>query len=97
MSLIDLVVNVERKVTVDEVNEVFREAAEGRLEGILAYTEEELVSSDFKGDPHSCIFDAPSTLVIDGTMVTVVGWYDNEWGYSNRVADLASIIVGKGL
>ena len=97
VSLIDLVVDVERKVTAEQVNAVFREAAEGRLEGILAYTEEELVSSDFKGDPHSCIFDAPSTLVIDGTMVKVLGWYDNEWGYSNRVADLARIVVGKGL
>ena len=97
VSLIDLVVDVERKVTAEEVNAVFREAAEGRLEGILAYTDEELVSSDFKGDPHSCIFDAPSTLVIDGTMVKVLGWYDNEWGYSNRVADLARIVVGKGL
>ncbi len=97
VSLIDLVVDVGREVTVEEVNSVFREAAEGRLKGILDYTEEELVSSDFKGDPHSCIFDAPSTLVVDGTMVKVVGWYDNEWGYSNRVADLASIVVGKGL
>jgi glyceraldehyde 3-phosphate dehydrogenase len=97
VSLIDLVVDVERKVTVEEVNEVFREASEGRLKGILAYTEEELVSSDFRGDPHSCILDAPSTMVIDGTMVKVLGWYDNEWGYSNRVADLARIVVGKGL
>ncbi|MBI3743224.1 MAG: type I glyceraldehyde-3-phosphate dehydrogenase [Chloroflexi bacterium] len=97
VSLIDLVVDVGRNVTVEEVNAAFKKAAEGRLKGILQYCEEELVSSDFKSNPHSCIIDAPSTMVIDGSMVKVLGWYDNEWGYSNRVADLTALLAAKGL
>ncbi len=97
VSLIDLVVDVGRNVTVDEVNAAFKQAAAGPLRGILQYCEEELVSSDFKSNPHSCIIDAPSTMVIDGSMVKALGWYDNEWGYSNRVADLAAFLSAKGL
>jgi glyceraldehyde 3-phosphate dehydrogenase len=84
-----LAVEVERGTTIDEVNAAFRQAAEsGPLQGILAFTDEPLVSSDYIGNPHSCILDSLSTNVIDGTMVKVSGWYDNEWGYSSRCVDL---------
>ncbi len=93
VSLTALTVEVERATTRDEVNAAFREASEsGPLEGILAYTEEELVSVDYIGNPHSCILDAKSTNVIDGTMVAVSGWYDNEWGYASRCVDLLRFI-----
>jgi glyceraldehyde 3-phosphate dehydrogenase len=89
VSLTDLAVVVDKPVTVEQVNDAFRKAAaSGPLEGILAYTEEELVSSDFIGDPHSCILDAKSTNVVDGLLIKVSGWYDNEWGYSSRCVDL---------
>ena len=89
VSLTDLAVVVDKPVTVEQVNAAFKKASEsGPLEGILAYTEEELVSSDFIGDPHSCIIDAKSTNVVDGLLVKVSGWYDNEWGYSSRCVDL---------
>jgi glyceraldehyde 3-phosphate dehydrogenase len=89
VSLTDLTVVVERATTIDEVNAAFRAAAEdGPLAGVLAYSEEELVSSDYIHDPHSCILDAKSTNVVDGTLVKVSGWYDNEWGYSCRCVDL---------
>jgi glyceraldehyde 3-phosphate dehydrogenase len=89
VSLTELAVEVERGTTIEEVNAAFRAAAEsGPLHGILAYTEEPLVSSDYIGNPHSCILDSQSTNVIDGTMVKVSGWYDNEWGYSSRCVDL---------
>jgi len=97
VSLIDLVVDVGRPTSVEEVNEVFKKAADGPLKGILQYCDEPLVSSDFKENPHSCIFDSLSTMVMEGSMVKVLGWYDNEWGYSNRVADLTSFIAAKGL
>lgn len=97
VSLCDFVADLEREVTAQEVNKAFKDAAEGPLRGILEYCEEELVSSDFKGNPASAIFDAPSTMVIAGNMVKVLAWYDNEWGYSVRIADLASYIVDKGL
>jgi glyceraldehyde 3-phosphate dehydrogenase len=88
-----LTVEVERKTTVEEVNAAFRKASEaGSLKGILAYAEEELVSSDYIGNPHSCIFDAKSTAVIDGTLVNVCGWYDNEWGYASRCVDLLRFV-----
>ena len=96
-SLIDLVADVSRSTTTQEINAAFREAASGPLKGVLEYCEEELVSNDFKGNPASCIFDAPSTIVMDGTMVKVLGWYDNEWGYSCRTADLVSYLVDQGL
>jgi len=93
VSLTDLAVEVERPTTVEEVNAAFRAAAEsGSLEGILAYSEVELVSSDYIGDPHSCILDAKSTNVVDGTLVKVSGWYDNEWGYSSRCVDLLRMV-----
>jgi glyceraldehyde 3-phosphate dehydrogenase len=89
VSLTELAVEVERGTTIDEVNAAFRQAAEsGPLQGILAFTDEPLVSSDYIGNPHSCILDSLSTNVIDGTMVKVSGWYDNEWGYSSRCVDL---------
>jgi glyceraldehyde 3-phosphate dehydrogenase len=85
------VLNVEIEksgATIEAVNAAFRKAADGPLQGIIRYTEEELVSSDFIGDPASCILDAKTTNVIDGTLVTVYGWYDNEWGYASRCVDM---------
>lgn len=96
VSVVDLNVEVEKGTTAEEVNQVLREASEGALKGILGYTEKPLVSRDFNGDPHSSIIDALSTMVIDGTMIKVVSWYDNEWGYSNRVVDLVEYIAKKG-
>lgn len=87
----------EKPTTKEEVNSVLKAAAEGELKGILGYSEEPLVSVDYKGDPRSSIVDALSTMVIEDTLVKVVAWYDNEWGYSNRVADLLNYIVSKGL
>jgi len=97
VSVTDLVAELKVNVTVEEVNAALKEAAEGPLKGILAYSEEPLVSSDYKGNPHSSIIDALSTMVVEGNMVKVVSWYDNEWGYSNRVVDLAAYIASKGL
>jgi len=88
VSFTDLTVEVERATTVDEVNAAFRRAADGPLEGIIQYTELELVSCDYIGNPASCILDAKSTNVVDGTLVHVSGWYDNEWGYASRCVDL---------
>lgn len=96
-SVIDFVGELNRKVTVDEVNAAFKKAASGPLKEIIQYSEEELVSSDFIGNSHSCILDAPSTLVMDGTMIKVIGWYDNEWGYSCRVGDLLGYMNGRGI
>ncbi|MGH2655353.1 MAG: type I glyceraldehyde-3-phosphate dehydrogenase [Actinomycetota bacterium] len=93
-SVTDLVCLLEREATVDEINEAFRTAAEGRLQGILKYTEDPLVSSDIVGDPHSCVFDALSTMAI-GNMVKVIGWYDNEWGFSNRLVELTELVASK--
>ncbi len=97
VSLVDFVADLNRNVTVEEVNSTFRAAADGDLRGIIEYCAKELVSSDFKGNPASSIFDAPSTMVIGGGMVKVLGWYDNEWGYSCRLADLTAFIAAKGL
>ena len=97
VSITDFVATLSRSVTVDEVNAAFKDAAEGPLKGVLQYCDEPLVSSDFKGNPHSCIFDALSTIVMEGDMVKVLGWYDNEWGYSCRTADLCAFMVDKGL
>lgn len=97
VSLCDFVALLSKEVTVEEVNRAFKEASEGSLKGILEYCEEELVSIDFKGNPASAIFDAPSTMVLGGNMVKVLAWYDNEWGYSCRVADLIAYIVDKGI
>ncbi len=96
-SIVDLVADLNKEVTVEQVNAAFKAAAEGAMKGILEYCTEELVSSDFKGNSHSSIFDAPSTMVLGGNMVKVLAWYDNEWGYSCRLADLAAFIAEKGL
>ncbi|WP_422659241.1 type I glyceraldehyde-3-phosphate dehydrogenase [Paenibacillus sp. EC2-1] len=97
VSVTDLVVELEKNVTVEEVNAALKEAAEGALKGIMNYSDEPLVSSDYNGDPASSTIDALSTMVIGDNMVKVVSWYDNEWGYSNRVVDLAAYIASKGL
>jgi len=97
VSLVDLVVETEKVTTPEEVNNALRKAAEGELKGILGVCEEPLVSVDFNGNPLSSIVDAPSTNVIDGTMLKVLAWYDNEWGYSCRVRDLIKFIASKGL
>jgi len=97
VSVIDFVADLAQEVTIEQVNQAFQKAAEGPLSGILEYCQDELVSIDFKGNPASSIVDAPSTMVIGGNMVKVVAWYDNEWGYSCRLADLADYIADKGL
>jgi glyceraldehyde 3-phosphate dehydrogenase len=97
VSVCDFVATVDRPVTIDEVNEVFRDAATESLRGYLGYCDEPLVSSDFKGNPLSSIFDSLSTMVIGGNLVKAVSWYDNEWGYACRVADLCAFIADKGL
>jgi len=97
VSVIDFVANLNRAVDANEVNEAFRKAAEGELKGILDYSDEPLVSMDFKGNPASSIFDALTTMVLNNTMVKVLAWYDNEWGYSCRIADLVNYVADKGL
>ena len=92
-SVVDLVCQVSRETDVDEVNAAVRDAAEGALAGIVSYTEDPIVSTDIVKDPHSAIFDAGQTMVMEGTMVKAVAWYDNEWGYSNRVVELASKVL----
>jgi glyceraldehyde 3-phosphate dehydrogenase len=93
VSVTDLVCEVRKETTAEEVNAALKKAAEGALNGIMAYTEEPLVSIDFRQDPHSSIVDGLSTMVIGGNMVKVVSWYDNEWGYSNRIVDLVNYIA----
>ncbi len=94
VSMIDFVVELERTVSVDEVNETFREAAQSKeLEGILEVTDEELVSSDFIGSTASAIVDLPLTMALGGNLIKVIAWYDNEWGYATRVADLTAFIA----
>jgi glyceraldehyde 3-phosphate dehydrogenase len=95
VSLVDLVAFVEKSTTTEEVQDALKKAAEGPLKGILGYTEEELVSADFRGDPRSSIVDAGFTKVIDGNCVKVTSWYDNEWGYSCRVRDLVKFVASK--
>ena len=92
VSLTDLAVVVEKPVTVEQLNAAFKKASEGELAGILQYTEEELVSADYIGNPHSCILDAKSTNVVDGLLLKVSGWYDNEWGYASRCVDLLRFV-----
>jgi glyceraldehyde 3-phosphate dehydrogenase len=92
VSVVDFTVDISRPTTVDEVNEAFRRAAAGPMDGILGVSDEPLVSSDFRGDSRSAIIDAASTMVIGGTLVKVVAWYDNEWAYSCRLADLAAYV-----
>jgi len=97
VSVVDFVADLRRPTTKGEVNDAFKQAAAGSLNGILDYTDEPLVSTDFRGDPHSSIIDGLSTMVVGGNMVKVVAWYDNEWGYSCRIADLTHFIAEKGL
>jgi glyceraldehyde 3-phosphate dehydrogenase len=92
-SVVDLVAQVSRETTIEEINAAAREAADGPLQGIFSYTEDPIVSTDIVKDPHSSIFDADQTMVIDGTLVKVVAWYDNEWGYSNRCVELAAKVL----
>ncbi|MFE7060570.1 type I glyceraldehyde-3-phosphate dehydrogenase [Sutcliffiella sp. NPDC057660] len=97
VSLVDLVAELNTDVTAEEVNAAFKAAAEGELKGILGYSEEPLVSGDYNGNPDSSTIDALSTMVMEGSMVKVISWYDNESGYSHRVVDLAKYIASKGL
>jgi len=97
VSLTDLTCNLEKSATVETINQAFKKASEAGLKGILQYLTEPLVSRDFYGSNYSCIFDAELTKVIDGNLVKVMGWYDNEWAYSMRVVDLCEYIVKKGL
>jgi glyceraldehyde 3-phosphate dehydrogenase len=95
VSVVDLTVMIEKPATVESVNAALKQAAEGPLKGILAYTEEELVSVDFRGNPHSSIVDAGYTRVVGGNCVKVLAWYDNEWGYSCRCVDLIKLLAAK--
>ncbi len=97
VSVCDFVATLEKPATVEAVNEAFRDAASESLRGILEYCDEPLVSSDFKGNPASSIFDSLSTMVLDGNLVKAISWYDNEWGYACRTADLCALLAGKGL
>jgi glyceraldehyde 3-phosphate dehydrogenase len=97
VSVVDLAALVDRKTSGEEVNAALREAANGAMKGFLAFSTEELVSVDFKGNPHSSIIDAPYTKVMDGDFVKVLSWYDNEWGYSSRCVDLMRMLVKRGV
>jgi glyceraldehyde 3-phosphate dehydrogenase len=92
VSLVDVVFEVEKKTSIEEVNNVIKAAANGKMKGVLSYTEEPLVSIDFRLNPNSSIVDLPSTNVIDGTMLKIFSWYDNEWGFSKRVIDLINLM-----
>src|SRR5919106_6757506 len=97
VSIVDLVVDLKKTASEDSLNAALKKAADGELKGLLAYTDEPLVSSDFRGNSASSIVDGQSTVVLEGKMVKVLSWYDNEWGYSCRVGDLATLMVDKGL
>lgn len=97
VSIVDLSCQLQKSATAEQINEALKEAAEGKMKGVLGYTEEPLVSMDFKGSPYSSIVDALSTMVIQDDFIKVIAWYDNEWGYSHRVMDLAEYIAEKGL
>jgi glyceraldehyde 3-phosphate dehydrogenase len=96
VSVVDLVANLKKSASAEEINAALKNAAEGRLKGLLAYCDRPLVSSDFRGHPASSIVDALSTVVLEGKMAKVLAWYDNEWGYSCRVGDLAVFMAEKG-
>ena len=96
-SITDFTAQVAKDASVDGVNQAFQQAAQGPLKGILEYTDEPLVSSDFRGNTHSCILDGLSTMVMEDRMVKIMGWYDNEWGYSCRTADLCALMSDKGI
>jgi len=97
VSVVDLVADLKKLTSAEEINKALEKAAEGKMQGILGYTDEPLVSSDFRGNPASSIVDGLSTVVLEGKMVKVLSWYDNEWGYSCRVGDLAKLMAEKGL
>ncbi|HPZ59065.1 MAG TPA: type I glyceraldehyde-3-phosphate dehydrogenase [Bacillota bacterium] len=97
VSLVDVVFELKQETSKEEVNETLKRAAEGDLKGILGYCDEPLVSVDFKQDPRSSIVDAQSTMVMEGNLLKVLSWYDNEWGYSNRVVDVIKMVIDKGL
>jgi glyceraldehyde 3-phosphate dehydrogenase len=96
-SITDFTAQVSKDATVEAVNQAFLEASQGSMKGILEYTDEPLVSSDFRGNTHSCIIDGLSTMVMEDRMVKILGWYDNEWGYSCRTADLCALMNDKGI
>jgi glyceraldehyde 3-phosphate dehydrogenase len=95
VSVVDFTAVLSKETTKEAINAAMKEYSDGELKGILAYTDEALVSSDFKGDTHSSIFSAVDTQVVGGNLVKVVSWYDNEWGYSCRVGDLAAYMSSK--
>jgi glyceraldehyde 3-phosphate dehydrogenase len=97
VSVVDLVVDLKKSAAVEDLNNALKEAANGKLNGILAFCDEPLVSSDFRGNPASSIVDGLSTVVLEGTMAKILSWYDNEWGYSCRVGDLATLMAEKGI
>ena len=97
VSLVDIVLELEKPTTAEAINGALKLASETKLKGIMEYTEEPLVSIDFKGNPASSVVDALSTMVLEDNMVKVLAWYDNEWGYSSRTVDLIDYIIGKGL
>ena len=97
VSIVDLVTQLSRSVSADEVNEAFQRAAEGPLKGVLYYEPRQLVSTDFAGHPGSSIFDAESTSVVDGSLVQTLSWYDNEWGYASRLADICALLSERGV
>ena len=97
VSVVDLTAELSKAATAEEINAAFKAAANGKLKGVLQYVDEELVSVDFKGNPHSSILDAPSTKVIGSNMVKVLSWYDNEWGFSCRMRDVVLYMASKGL
>ncbi len=97
VSLVDLTVNLKRSITPEEINGAFKKAADGALKGIIQYSDEPTVSIDYNGNPHSAIFDSTNTFVMEGTMAKVMAWYDNEWGFSNRMVDVAKYLITKGV
>jgi len=95
VSVVDLTVRLDKATSYDDIKKTMKEAAAGKYKGIVAYTEDEVVSSDFITDPHSCYFDAAAGIALNDRFVKLVAWYDNEWGYSHRVVDLVSYIASK--
>jgi glyceraldehyde 3-phosphate dehydrogenase len=97
VSLVDFTVQLGKSTSAEEINAAFKKAAEGSLKGVLQYSDAMTVSIDYNGNPHSSIFDSTNTMVLDGTMAKVMAWYDNEWGFSNRMVDVAKYIAAKGV
>jgi glyceraldehyde 3-phosphate dehydrogenase len=97
VSLVDLTAQLAKNATPEEINAAYRKAADGALKGVLQYSDEPTVSVDYNDNPHSAIFDAPNTLVMEGTLAKVFAWYDNEWGFSQRMVDVAKYIASRGM